>query len=30
MSEYNNIPEYFVSQFNTKFKNLIESEFDYV
>ena len=30
MSEYNNIPEYFVSQFNRKFKNLIESEFDYV
>ena len=30
MSQYNNIPEYFVSHFNRKFKNLIESEFDYV
>ena len=30
MNEYNNIPEYFVSQFNKKFKTLIESEFDYV
>ena len=30
MNEYNNIPEYFVSQFNKKFKTLIEAEFDYV